>query len=60
MKMGTKVEVVANITGHDFDEGEVVERHEAEFDYEITDSLGFISKDGLIWYMIPEEYEVIK
>lgn len=60
MKVGTKVKVVACITGHDFDDGEIVERHEAEYDYEIKDSLGFIAKDGMIWYMIPDEYEVIE
>lgn len=59
MKQGTKVKVVAHLTGHDFDLGEIVERHESQFDYEIEDSLAFIAKDGSIWYMIPDEYEVV-
>lgn len=60
MKNGTKVKVVARVTGHDFDDNEIVERHEAQYDYESKDSLGFISKSGEIWYMIPDEYEVLE
>lgn len=59
MKNGMKVKVVACITGHEFDINEIVERHEAEYDYEMKDSLGFISKYDEIWYMIPDEYEVL-
>lgn len=60
MKQGTKVKVLCCLTGHDFDDGEVVERHDSPFDFEVKGSLGFIAKDGSIWYMIPEEYEILE
>ena len=60
MKNGTKVKVVACLTGHEFEDDEIVERHEAQYDYEQKDCLGFISKAGEIWYMIPDEYEVLE
>lgn len=59
MKSGTLVKVVACITGHEFEKGEIVSRHEAEYDYEYKDSVGFIDGAGNIWYMSPEEYEVL-
>jgi hypothetical protein len=59
MKAGTLVKVVACITGHDFEIGETVVRHRAEHDDLDLGSLGFIDETGSIWYMSPEEYEVL-
>lgn len=57
MKEGTKVKVVASISGHDFDVGEIVERRCGE--YEDSECLGFYSKEHGIWYMTPDEYEIV-
>lgn len=60
MKIGTRVRVLTCVTGHEFEYGDIVQRYEAEYDYEMKDSLGFISQDGRIWYMNPDEYEEVE
>lgn len=42
-----------------FEIGETVVRHESEHDDLDLGSLGFIDETGSIWYMSPEEYEVL-
>ena len=56
MKEGTKVKVVAAISGHEFDVGEVVIRRRGEHDEE--GCIGFYSQSNGLWYMTPEEYEI--
>ena len=56
MKEGVKVKVVASITGHDFDIGEIVERRYLDEDDE--DCVGFYSERNGEWYMSSDEYEV--
>lgn len=55
MKEGIKVKVVASITGHEFDIGEIVERRYLDEDDE--DCVGFYSERNGEWYMTAEEYE---
>jgi len=59
MKDGTKVKVVSYLTGHDFRIGQIVTRESSEWDYEYKDSLGFAGDDGQVWYMQPDEYEIV-
>lgn len=59
MKAGTMVKVVAYITGHEFEIGQTVVRHEAEHDDYNLAFFGFIGETGSIWYMSPDEYEVL-
>ena len=56
MKEGTKVRVVASITGHYFDIGEIVERR--YLDDEDEHAVGFHSERCGQWYMSKVEYEV--
>ena len=56
MKEGTKVKVVASITGHYFDIGEIVERRYLDNEYE--HAVGFHSERCGQWYMSAEEYKV--
>lgn len=57
MKEGTKVKVVQQLSGHDFEIGEIVERRVGP--YEDSETIGFFSETAGIWYMTPEEYEVV-
>lgn len=57
MKEGTKVKVVANIGGHEFKIGEIVERRWGE--YECSQSMGFYSEQAGLWYMKSDEYEIV-
>lgn len=57
MKEGTKVKVLANITGHEFKIGEIVVRRYGSLEDE--GNLGFYSEENGLWYMSPEEYKVI-
>ncbi len=59
MKEGTTVKVIANVSKHGFDDGEIVRRKSEEYDHQYNECLGFIAEHGEIWYMIPEEYEVV-
>jgi ribulose 1,5-bisphosphate synthetase/thiazole synthase len=56
MKEGIKVKVIASITGHEFDIGEIVKRKYLHEDDE--GCLGFYSKKNGEWYMSAEEYKV--
>lgn len=56
MKEGTKVKVVACLTGHEFGIGQVVVRRYGE--YEGDDNLGFYSEQDGLWYMKPDEYVI--
>lgn len=60
MEIRTKVRVTCCLTGHEFEDGEIVERHESQYDFEYKDSVGFIASDGSVWYMIPDEYEIVQ
>ena len=56
MREGIKVKVVASISGHEFDIGEIVERkYSSEDDNEC---LGFYSEQNGVWYMNAEEYQI--
>jgi hypothetical protein len=56
MKEGVKVKVVAQLSGHEFDIGEVVER---KYSCEDSEScIGFYSEQNGIWYMSGDEYEI--
>lgn len=57
MKEGTKVKVIDEVSGHEFDIGEIVERRFAQYDE--PDSLGFYSEKNGLWYMCEEEYVVL-
>lgn len=57
MKEGTKVKVKACHTGHGFSFGQIVERRASEHDDE--SSVGFVCDKGDVWYMMPEEYEIV-
>lgn len=57
MKEGTLVKVVASITGHEFQIGEVVKRRYGE--YEEGEWLGFYSEHSGLWYMKKDEYEIL-
>jgi ribulose 1,5-bisphosphate synthetase/thiazole synthase len=56
MKEGIKVKVVASITGHEFNIGEIVKRKYLHEDDE--GCCGFYSERNGEWYMSPEEYVV--
>lgn len=59
MKEGTKVKVVYCHTGHQFRIGEIVERRVGDYDGE-QNSLGFYSEEtDDLWYMQPDEYEIV-
>lgn len=58
MKEGTKVKVVYCHTGHQFRIGEIVERRVGEYDGE-QNALGFYSEESGLWYMQPDEYEIV-
>lgn len=57
MREGTKVKVKARHTGHGFCLGQIVERRASEYDGE--ESLGFVCDKGDVWYMMPEEYDLV-
>ena len=57
MKEGTKVKVVAHITGHEFDLDEIVVRRYGE--HEDDQCLGFYSEKQGLWSMAPDEYELV-
>lgn len=57
MKEGTKVKVKANRTGHGFCLGEIVERRASELDDEF--GVGFMCDKDHVWYMQPDEYEIV-
>lgn len=59
MKIGDKVRVLACFHGHEFNDGDIVERYPLEYDNEHKQLVGFIDEDDQSWYMSPEEYEVI-
>jgi len=56
MKEGIKVKVIASITGHEFDIGEIVKRKYLDEDDE--GCCGFYSERNGEWYMSPEEYAI--
>jgi len=58
MKEGTKVKVKACSTGHGFAIGEVVVRRHGEY-VEDDQCLGFYSEKQGLWYMTPDEYELV-
>lgn len=57
MKEGTKVKVIDEVTGHEFDIGEIVTRKYSDGDD--LDNLGFYSQRNGVWYMNPDEYEIV-
>lgn len=57
MKEGTKVKVKANRTIHGFRLGQIVERRASERDDEL--SVGFVCDKGFVWYMQPDEYDLV-
>ena len=57
MKEGTKVKVVACLTDHGFGIGEIVIRRYGE--HEDDQCLGFYSEKQGLWYMTPDEYELV-
>lgn len=57
MKEGTKVKVKANRTGHGFCLGQIVERRASELDDEF--GVGFVCNKGHVWYMQPDEYDLV-
>lgn len=57
MKEGTRVKVLENITGHNFNIGEIVMRRPLPM--ENAEVLGFRSKENGDWYMAGDEYEII-
>lgn len=57
MKEGFKVKVKARYTGHGFRLGQIVERRASERDDEL--SVGFVCDKGFVWYMQPDEYEIV-
>lgn len=59
MKQGTKVKVVDCINGHEFQIGEVVARVYAAYDTIEHGSLAFQSDRSGVWYMQPDEYEIL-
>lgn len=57
MKEGVKVRVIACYSGHEFAIGQIVERRVSEYDE--GDNFGFVDEDGFVWYMKPDEYEIV-
>ncbi len=57
MKEGTKVKVIDEVTGHEFDIGEIVTLKYSDNDD--LDNLGFYSEKNGVWYMSPDEYEIV-
>lgn len=57
MREGVKVRVVACYSGHEFAIGQIVERRVSEYDE--GDNFGFVDEEGFVWYMKPEEYEIV-
>lgn len=57
MREGVKVKVVARNTYHGFAIGEVVKRVRDPGD--CADCSAFVSQNGKIWYMQPDEYDLV-
>ena len=57
MKEGTKVKVKARHTRHGFCVGQIVERRASELDDEF--GVGFVCDKGDVWYMQPDEYDLV-
>ena len=57
MKEGVKVKVKARHGGHGFCLGQIVERRASEQDDD--SSVGFACDKGFVWYMLPDEYEIV-
>jgi hypothetical protein len=52
--VGTRVQVIANYSGHEFPIGEIVVRVDED------DECRFDSLDGSdFWYLDPDEYEIV-
>jgi hypothetical protein len=58
MKEGTKVKVLACVSGHEFQIGEIVERRIGKYD-NFDSSMGFYSETAGLWYMDADEYKIV-
>ena len=58
MKEGTKVKVLACVSGHEFQIGEIVEHRIGEHD-DFNGTMGFYSETAGIWYMDADEYKIV-
>ena len=56
MREGTKVKVKARHSEHGFCFGQIVERRASEHD---ESSVGFVCDKGFVWYMQPDEYDLV-
>ncbi len=57
IKKGQKVRVVAIITGHHFKIGEVVKATDS---FDENSLMAFVDSNGREWFMVAEEFELIK
>lgn len=55
LKLGTKVKVIENDAGHDFEIGDIVELSKLEDD----GIHGFVNNEGEEWYMVTSDYEIL-